>query len=192
MRVIEILLTKTQKDRDILSTQAKKDIDVLKSEIKHYSDLLKDPKISQRGADYLKTQIKNKYEQIRSMGPKVDIISEAVHKLPLTNEDFESLKKIMENPVPAGVARIYISGIIEDDELTSQILSIEDTHPNRDVRPLIASWVDRVMPDQKYRFTGEPKNLGPREGQVSPIHGYDSQSFKSEPRVVDGNAFGRF
>jgi hypothetical protein len=192
MRIIEILLKKSNKNTDMISNQVKKDIDLLKKEIKHYADLLKDPKTTPRGAEYLKTQIKDKYEQIRNLGPKVDIISEAVTKLPITNDDFDSLKKIMENPIPATLALAYICDIIEDDELTSQILSIEGTHPNRDVRPLIAGWIDRVMPDQKYRFTGEPRHLGPREGQVSVIHGYDPKSFRSEPKVVDGNAFGRF
>ncbi len=104
-------------------------------------------------------------------------ISEAVHKLPITDADFIVLKELMDQPIPAAVAPIYIQEIISDDELTDQLLSLEDSSPSMDVRPIIAEWFDRVMPDQKYRLIGSTYNdRRIRAGALSPLHGYTPEN----------------
>lgn len=119
-----------------------------------------------------------------------EYVYEAVTKLPLTHNDFELVKKVMEQPIPAVIAPIYISEIIDDDELNDQIRSLEESEPDRDVRPLIAGWFNRVMPDQMYRFTNN-KNID-NKGQLSPIHGYSPGTFKGSSEFITGNAYGRF
>lgn len=117
-------------------------------------------------------------------------LSEAVHKLPITDEDFEVLKELMNSPIPAAIAPIYIDEIINDDELNDLISSLEETHPSRDVRPLIVEWVNRVMPDQMYRFRDE--GISDRKGILSPIHGYDPHIYKGTNDPITGNAYGYF
>lgn len=126
---------------------------------------------------------------------KIEPLSEAIRKLPLSDEDFKIVKELMENPIPAAIAPIYISEIIDDDELNDTLLELEETKPNMDIRPIIASWIDRVMPDQKYRFTGDGiDNTNPaRQGLKSPISGYDSKFYKgSSDSATPGNAYGRY
>lgn len=94
-------------------------------------------------------------------------VTEAVRKIPLISEDFDRLKSLMENPIPAVVAHIFIGDLIDDDELSDSIKSIEEVHPGRDVRPLIAEWVKRVMPDQLYRFRDDKFDTS---GNMSPIN----------------------
>ena len=102
----------------------------------------------------------------------------------------------MERPIPAAVAGIYITEIIDDDELNDQFKSLEDTEPNRDVRPLIVEWFRRVMPDQMHRFgSQEVANDKVRKGILSPIHGYDSKEYSGSSFTStgsSGNAYGRF
>jgi RNA polymerase sigma factor (sigma-70 family) len=118
-------------------------------------------------------------------------VNESVNKLPLTDDDFEVVKRIMENPIPAAVASIYLIEIIDDDELNDQIRTLEDTEPNRDIRPFVVSWLDRVMPDQMHRF-GQPRaDENERKGLFSPIHGYDPHQYKGSNEALTGNAFGR-
>ena len=124
--------------------------------------------------------------------PEKEQIAEAVTKLPLSTEDFELVKKFMERPIPAAVAPIYIHQIIEDDEFNDQLVALEDSQPGLDVRPLIAEWFDRVMPDQMYRFTGEVPNHHQKNGTLSIIHGYDSKDYKGTNDPLTGDAYGRF
>ena len=119
-------------------------------------------------------------------------LNEAVHKLPLSDKDFEVVKRIMENPIPAAIASIYLIEIIDDDELNDQIRTLEDTEPNRDIRPFVVSWLDRVMPDQMHRF-GQPRaGENERKGLFSPIHGYDPKMYKGSNESLTGNAYGKF
>lgn len=190
MRILEILLPKGTSDKS-LSTQTKKKIDTLQKRMTSYVDKIGDPKTSKSGKEFLKTHLKIDYDEFKATIKEI-VISEAVHKLPLTDDDFEVVKKIMENPIPAAVASIYLMDIIDDDELNDQIKTLEDTEPNRDIRPLIASWFDRVMPDQMYRF-GQPRaGRNERIGLLSPIHGYDPKMYKGSNEALTGNAFGRF
>jgi hypothetical protein len=118
-------------------------------------------------------------------------LKEAVTKLPITPKDFELVKQIMERPIPAAIAPIYIQEIIEDDELNDQLATLEDSDPNRDVRPIIAEWFQRVMPDQMYRFTGNVASHQQKLGTLSPIHGYDPKHYKGTNDPITGNAYGR-
>ena len=117
-------------------------------------------------------------------------LTEAVHKLPLTPEDFNMVKRLMGKPIPAIIAPIYIMEIIDDDELTDQFKSLEITDPARDVRPLIVEWLRRVMPDQMYHFGQALPNEQIKTGSLSPIHGYDSHSYKGTNDPITGNAYG--
>jgi hypothetical protein len=118
-------------------------------------------------------------------------VSEAVHKLPLTEKDFENVKDLMSKPIPAIMAHIYLNEIIDDDELRDQIKSIEDVTPSRDVRSLIFDWIKRVMPDEMYRFTDDIPSMNQRKGLLSPIHGYDPKFYRGTNDPITGNAYGR-
>ena len=119
-------------------------------------------------------------------------LKEAVHKLPLTQDDFDMVKHIMERPIPAAVAPIFIAEIIQDDELNDQLLSLEDSNPGMDVRPLIAEWFERVMPDQRYRFVDDVESRQQKEGILSPIHGYDPKMYRGTNDPLTGNAYGSY
>lgn len=241
MRVVEILLPKNTKDKD-LSTKTLRQIDFLQRRMDSYVDKILDPNTSVAGKEFLKSRLRDDYYELKDLLPHIhriaesfDVINiktkevvggpygtiqrarlardkldmkygsyvhkvvpnnerpkvmEAVHKLPLTDDDFKLLKELMENPIPAVIAPIYIQEIINDDELNDQLMSLEDIHPSRDVRPLIVEWINRVMPDQMYRFRGEAKY--DREGLLSPVHGYDPHMYKGSNDPITGNAYGRF
>jgi hypothetical protein len=123
-------------------------------------------------------KLDNKFGAYRYGYRPVGKITEAINRLPLTTEDFNVVKKMMEKPIPAVIAPIYIMEIIEDDELNDQLSSLEETEPNRDVRPLVMEWLKRIMPDQMYRFGQEVPSDTLKKGLLSPIHGYDSKSYK--------------
>ena len=124
--------------------------------------------------------------------PVKNRISEAVTKLPLTPKDFDLVKKMFERPIPAAIAPIFISEIIEDDELNAELDILEETDPGRDVRPLIAEWFRRVMPDQMHQLTDEEVPQRQKEGVMSVIHGYDSHFYKGTNDPVTGNAYGSY
>jgi hypothetical protein len=120
------------------------------------------------------------------------IVTEAVTKVPLSHDDFKLVKQLMNKPIPAAIAPIYIQEIIGDDEFNDLLNELEKTEPNRDVRPLIVEWFRRVMPDQMYRFTGDTEDYEQKMGLYSPLHGYDPHQYKGSNDPVTGNAFGRF
>lgn len=170
MRIVEILLPRGVSDRS-LSPQVINKIE----NVQHQMDMLvakiQDPNTSSAGRDFLITQLDAKLSTLKGLIPRTHAIAEAVNKLPLTEEDFDLVKQLMERPIPAVVAPIYISEIINDDELNDQIRSLEENEPNRDVRPIIAEWFERVMPDQMYRFRPKEELKG-KPGNFSVIHGY--------------------
>jgi hypothetical protein len=127
---------------------------------------------------------------VRPAGAKPNVVSEAVHRVPLVDRDFDSIKTLFEHPIPAGIAHIYVQGLIEDDELFDQFESIDSTNPGQDVRPLIVEWIKRVMPDQMYRFGEEQADLSQTKGILSPIHGYDPEQYRGTNDPITGNAFG--
>ena len=118
-------------------------------------------------------------------------LSEAVHKLPLTNEDFDLVQELMSRPIPAAVAPIYIQEIIDDDEFNSMLNEFAEMNPNMDVRPHVVEWIKRVMPDQMYRFDDSAQTLKQRLAQTSVIHGYDPHMYHGANEPITGSAYGR-
>jgi RNA polymerase sigma factor (sigma-70 family) len=118
-------------------------------------------------------------------------LREAVHKLPLTSEDFDLVQELMSRPIPAAVAPIYIQEIIDDDEFNSMLNEFAEINPNMDVRPHVVEWIKRVMPDQMYRFDDSAQTLKQRMGQTSVIHGYDPHMYHGSNEPITGNAYGR-
>ena len=153
------------------------------------------PYNTRSGAQLAADRLDNKYGayryRVRPVGDRR--LAEAVTKLPLTNADFDLVKTVMQRPIPAVIASIYISDIINDDELNDMIASLEDTEPDRDIRPLIVDWFRRVMPDQMHRFGQEVAGEQQRQGVLSVVHGYDPKMYKGGTDTgteSSGNAYG--
>lgn len=127
---------------------------------------------------------------VRVKGEKSGI-TESVNKVPLSNEDFELVKELMNKPIPAAIAPIYLQEVLDDDELTDMFASLEETDPARDVRPIVVEWFKRVMPDQMHRFNNDLPDRQQKEGILSPLHGYDPHMYKGSNDPITGNAFGR-
>lgn len=190
MKILEILLPRTLNDRSISPRNIQK-IDALQKRMDGYVDKILDPKTSLQGKEFLKSRLRDDYYELRNTIGRVHAVAEAVHKLPLTNEDFELVQELMLRPIPAAIAPIYIQDIIIDDEFTDQINSIEESDPGRDVRPLIVEWFRRVMPDQMYRFNGEAQTMKQKMGMLSPLHGYDPHMYHGSNEPITGDAYGR-
>jgi hypothetical protein len=118
-------------------------------------------------------------------------LTEAVHKLPLTEEDFELVKALMSRPIPAVIAPIYVQEIINDDEFNDMLNEFAEMEPGMDIRPHVVEWMKRVMPDQMYRFTDSPQTEKQKLGQESVIHGYDPHMYHGSNEPITGNAYGR-
>lgn len=131
------------------------------------------------------------YGAVRYGVRPVKKISEAVHRLPLSNNDFDALKEMMNKPIPATIASIYIQDLIVDDEFTDQLNALSEENPGMDIRPFIVEWIDRVMPDQMYRFRQGFVVPDKEKGLYSVLHGYDPQAYKGTNDPITGNAFGR-
>jgi hypothetical protein len=132
------------------------------------------------------------YGAVRYGYRPVKVINEAVHKVPLIDTDFDLVKTIMEKPIPAAIASIYISEIIDDDEFNSELDILAESDPGRDIRPMVVDWFKRVMPDQMYHFVGVDDSEQRQRGLLSPIHGYDPKMYKGTNDPITGNAYGRF
>ena len=192
MRVVEILLPRGISDRSISPRQAQH-IDALQQRIDSYVDKIMDPKTSLQGREFLKTRLRDEYSDLKKAIGQFHAVAEAVHKVPITNDDFGAVKKLMSRPIPAAVAMIYIEDCIVDDALNDEIRILEETDPGRDVRPLIAEWFDRVMPDQMFHFRKDKAegDMQQKQGLLSPIHGYDPHMYKgSNDPITDNNAYG--
>lgn len=194
MKILEILLPKNIKDRDISPKHTNK-IDMLQKRMNAYVDKISDPSTSPKGREFLKAKLRDDYIELKDVFKSVAEskfgISEAVNRLPLTNADFELVKELMENPIPAIIAPIYIQEIIDDDEFNEMLREFEETSPNLDVRPHIVEWFKRVMPDQMHRFYGG-QTTKQREGIMSPIHGYDPHMYHgSSESITPNGATGR-
>jgi hypothetical protein len=135
-------------------------------------------------------RLDNKYGGYRYKYRPVTKLNEAIRKLPLSNEDFELVQTIMNRPIPAAIAPIYIQEIIDDDEFNDQLLELENSNPGLDVRPLVVEWFRRVMPDQMFRFTDEHQTTRQKLGTLSPIHGYDPHMYKGSNDPITGDAYG--
>jgi len=196
MKVFEILLPKTLKDRS-LSPQVASKIDALQARMDRYVDKIFDPNTSAAGKEFLKSKLRDDYHELKDTIGRLHAvaekqISEAVHKCPITSEDFELIKELMDRPIPAAIAPIYLNEVIIDDELSDQFRAIEETEPSRDVRPLVVEWLNRVMPDQMIRFKGDSSDGRQNRGILSPIHGYDPHMYKGSNDPITGNAYGKF
>lgn len=164
---------------------------MLQRRMDSYVDKILSPETSAAGKEFLKSRLRDDYYELKDLLPHIHKVAEAVNKLPLTDNDFELVKQLMERPIPAAIAPIYISEIIDDDELNSELHILEDTDPARDVRPLIVEWFRRVMPDQMHRFIGSDRSENQRKGILSPIHGYDPKMFRGTNDPITGDAYGR-
>lgn len=133
----------------------------------------------------------NEYGGYRYGVRPVKTLTEAVHKLPLANEDYDLLEEVMKTPIPAAVASIYIQDIIDDDELNDQLNELSNSKPAYDVRPIIAEWFKRVMPDQLYRFNNSGWTTQQKMGQLSPVHGYEPDEYHGANNPITGNAYGQ-
>jgi hypothetical protein len=137
----------------------------------------------------------NEYGAYKYGVREIKALNEAVRKLPLIDKDFDLLKELMEKPIPAIIAPIYINEVIDDDMFNGELESLGETDPGRDVRPLIVEWIRRVMPDQMHRFGQEVANMTQRKGVLSPIHGYDMHIYSrgsDSGTGSSGNAYGKF
>lgn len=192
MRLTELILPKSSSRKDLHADKVSR-IDFLKNRILSYADKLNSPLTTPVQADFLKKKIEDDKAELEVCLDEIrqadNPIKESINTLPLVDEDFDKLKKLMENPIPVVVAKIYTQDIIDDDELTDQFCSLEQSDPGFDARELIADWIKRVMPDQLYRFRDETGNT---DGNLSPIHGYDTGSYRSDGSLLNGNAVGRF
>src|SRR5271165_888456 len=178
MKILEILLPKGTDDKS-LSAHKIQQIGMLQKRMNRYVDKICDPKTSPQGREFLKSRLRDDYMDLKdALSQGLHKIAEAVHKLPLTPDDFELVKKLMEKPIPAIIAPIYISEVIEDDAFTDELNSLAETDPGRDVRQLIVDWIDRVMPDQKHRFGQEVGDMDQKKGMFSVLHGYDPHYYK--------------
>ena len=119
-------------------------------------------------------------------------VNEAVHKLPLTDNDFDLVKQLMCHPIPAIVAPIYLQEIFNDDEFNDMLQEWEETNPSMDVRPQVVEWFKRVMPDQMHRFTGDKQSVQQKMGLQSVIHGYDPHMYHGSNETITGDAYGRY
>jgi hypothetical protein len=189
MRIVEILLPRNTRDRD-LSPHTVRKIDALQQRMDSYVDKIMSPGTSPAGKEFLKSRLRDDYYELKGLLPHIHKVAEAVTRLPLTEDDFDLVKKLMERPIPAAIAPIYIQNIIEDDEFNDQLLELEDSNPSLDVRPLIVEWFRRVMPDQMYRFTEDLPSENQKKGLLSPIHGYDPKMYKGANDPISGNAYG--
>lgn len=173
------------------------DVEPVKYEVvdRHTKEVVGGPYSTRARANRAVDRLDNQYGGYRYIARPITTLNEAIHKLPLTPNDFEMVKKMMENPIPAIVAPIYIMEIIDDDELNDQLRSLEETEPGRDIRPLVAEWFNRVMPDQMFRFGQNRESIESRRGIFSPIHGYDPCQFSGSTDTgtqSSGNAYGSF
>ncbi len=188
MRVLEILLSKDQRDKDISPNQ-KKEMGLLKKKIDQYMDALSKPSTSQTQRASLHKKMTAAVAEVKKLSESK--LMEAVYKLPLIEEDFDKIKDLMEHPIPAALSLIYLQEVIVDDELNDMLKSLEESEPNRDIRPLIVEWMKRVMPDQMYRFGQDTPSKEQKEGRFSPIHGYDPHEYHGQSMESSGNAYGR-
>lgn len=192
MRIVEILLPSTVNDRSISPNHVRR-IDALQRRMDTYVDKICRTGTSSKAREFLKAKLKDDYDELRSTIKSVAeqvCVTEAIHRLPLVDSDFDLVEELMTRPIPAAIAPIYIQEIIDDDELNDQLKSLEESHPNMDVRPLIAEWFKRVMPDQLYRFTGDSPTVKQRMGLLSPIHGQNPDQYHGSNDPVTGNAYG--
>lgn len=100
------------------------------------------------------------------------ILTEAVHTIPLTEKQFDELKERMSVPIPAELATIALSDLLESDDLSDELFAAAAKNPNHDARPIIANWMKLNMPDEMHRFDGRKDSEYLTYGLYSTLHGY--------------------
>ena len=176
MKVSEVILPKTPFG-DMLHKERLARMDMLKDRIQSYAELLARPGTSRQRRDFLKASIISDSRELEQLAEQsAQSLSEAVHRLPLTDRDFTELKNVMERPIPAIVAHIYLQDLIVDDQLAGELDSLSSTDAAADSRQLVADWLARVMPDQLYRFRDD--SMESRYGELSPVHGYNASMYR--------------
>lgn len=100
------------------------------------------------------------------------VLSESVHTVPLTEDQFDELKERMSSPIPAELATIVLSDLLESDDLSDELFAIAEKNPNHDVRPVVANWLKLNMPSEMHRFNGQKDNEYLTYGLYSTLHGY--------------------
>jgi hypothetical protein len=192
MKILELLLPPGMKDKS-LSKKKIANLNALQQRMDKYVDMIGDPSTPKAKKGLLQKELRKDYTELKATIESINEIKvmEAVHKLPISNEDFDLVEEIMSRPIPACVAEIFLQDIIRDDAFSDELRILEDTEPNRDVRPMVAEWFKRVMPDQMYRFTDNTQSKTEREGILSPIHGYDDKAYHGTNEPLTGNAYGR-
>ena len=99
-------------------------------------------------------------------------VNEAVRTVPLTDNQFDELKERMSNAIPAEIAAVILSDVLETDDLSDEFIALAENNPNHDVRPLVVQWMELNMPDQMYRFNNKRDDIHLKHGTFSPLHGY--------------------
>lgn len=172
MRVLEVILPKYVNDRSLMQPHLD-EIDMLRDKIQHYADVLGNPDITPKHRDFLSNKIIRIAREIKTHLKHVESyrqIHEATRKQPLSESDFDSVKIIFERPVPAVVAHIYITGLIDDDQLSQSIEHIADKDPSADVRNVIADWLSTNSPNLVSKYLSEPDFIN-QDGSRSSISG---------------------
>jgi hypothetical protein len=171
-----------------LSKKKIANLNALQQRMDKYVDMISDPSTPKAKKGLLQKALRKDYTELKATIESINEIKvmEAVHKLPISNEDFDLVEKIMSRPIPACVAEIFLQDIIRDDAFSDELRILEDTEPNRDVRPMVAEWFKRVMPDQMYRFTDNTQSKTEREGILSPIQHIMEQTNHSPVMLTGG------
>lgn len=168
-------------------------VDRIKSKLYSYTNQLTSTSLTNESANLLKNKIKRQILLLKeALAHSVSTqhtrnLSEAINKIPITDDDFKVVIELMQKPIPAAVAIIYFDSIIDDDELNDTFVSLQDTQPNRDVRTVVADWFKRVMPDQMHRLEIDKPEFINKQGDKSVLPGIDPVGFRTtnNPMPVD-------
>ena len=188
MKIGEILLPRNLKDRSLNSGPLSR-ANLLKKVAQRYSGLLKKA-TNLNDRSFYSLALKHTLDEIKVI--ENTTVTEATHRIPITDKDFDHFRETLSKPIPAAVADIYLQDLIEDDELMAELAILADTEPSRDVRPIAILWFKQTLPDQIERLMQKEYHPNPKTGMLSPIHGLDPHEYKSESNPITGNAFGKF
>lgn len=145
MKITEVLLPKKYAN----------EIKGLQTKIRSYANKQVSPKLPKPQIHVLGNKVKSYYKDLKSMTKHLPL-EEAFHVIPQTEDDFKAIKLMMDKPIYAILAKYMLEDDISEDSLNQELEILAELEPERDVRPLIAKWIDIHMPDQIYHFTGKP------------------------------------
>jgi len=110
--------------------------------------------------------------RLREFTPSKKQLNEAIRTVPLTDAQFDELKDRMSKPIPAEVAMILLSDILESDDLSAEFFAASQVKPDSDVRPIIANWLSVNMPSEMHHFKAPSDTDFTKQGLYSTLHGY--------------------